>query len=165
MVLMMPTDFCADLSSRSKDIAIYDKFQNGGQVVQVVLTKLTSTDSEWPKESIDTKIIIFWLIVISKNVHFWYLNTHRWRCSQLWHGPSDHGVDEVYQVWFRLIKVWPRYSIWTDFRSTSLGSQFNNFWTKMNIKNLFSHFCAAQSKDHVSQISEELGQFWRRSSI
>ena len=49
--------------------------------------------------------------VISKKVNFWYLNTHRWRCSQLWHGPSDHGVDEVYQVWFRLIKVWPRYSI------------------------------------------------------
>ncbi len=46
--------------------------------------------------------------VISQNVIFWYLTTHRWRCSQLWHGPSDHGVDEEYQVSFRLIKVWPR---------------------------------------------------------
>ncbi len=49
--------------------------------------------------------------VISEKVHFWYLMTHRWRCSQLWHGTSDHGVNEVYQVLFWLIKVWPRYRV------------------------------------------------------
>ncbi len=30
MVLMIPTDVCADVSNGSKDIAIYDKSQNGG---------------------------------------------------------------------------------------------------------------------------------------
>ncbi len=24
--------------------------------------------------------------VISENLNFWYLTTHRWHCSQLWHG-------------------------------------------------------------------------------
>ncbi len=52
--------------------------------------------------------------VLSENVHFWYLTTRRWRCSQLWHGPSEHGVDEVYRVSFWLIKVWLRYSLWTN---------------------------------------------------
>ncbi len=42
---MMPTDFCADMSNGSEDIAIYDKFKNGGHVVQPILTKLTSSDS------------------------------------------------------------------------------------------------------------------------
>ncbi len=102
--------------------------------------------------------------VICENVNFWYVTTHRWRCSQLWQGPSDHGVDEAYQVTFRLNKVWPRYSLWTNFGSTLLSSHHHNFWTKMNKKNLFSHFCAAQSKDHLSQFWEELDQFWRRSS-
>ncbi len=32
IVLMIPTDFCADMSNGSKDIAIYDKFQNVGHV-------------------------------------------------------------------------------------------------------------------------------------
>ncbi len=59
IVLMIPTDFCADMSNGSKDIAIYDKFQNVGHVVQPILAKLISFDSAWPKESIDTNIIIF----------------------------------------------------------------------------------------------------------
>ncbi len=43
-------------------------------------------------------------------------------------------------------------------------SQHHNFWTKINTKNLFSHFCAVQSKDHLNKFSEELDQFWRSSS-
>ncbi len=50
-VFMIPTDFCADVSNGSKHIAIYDKFQNGGHMVQ--------PDLALPKKSIDTKIIIF----------------------------------------------------------------------------------------------------------
>ncbi len=63
IVFMIPTDFCADMSNGSEDIAMYDKFQNGGHVVQPILAKLTSSDSAWPNESIDTKKIIFWLTV------------------------------------------------------------------------------------------------------
>ncbi len=55
-----PTDFCSDMSNGSEDIAIHDKFQNGGHVLQPILAKLTSSDSAWPKESIDPKNIIFW---------------------------------------------------------------------------------------------------------
>ncbi len=45
IVLMIPTDFCADMSNGSKNIAIYDKFQNIGHVVQPILAKLISFDS------------------------------------------------------------------------------------------------------------------------
>ncbi len=63
MMLMIPTDFCADMSNGSEDIAMYHKFQNGGHVVQPIMAKWTSSNSAWPKESIDIKKIIFWLIV------------------------------------------------------------------------------------------------------
>ncbi len=43
--VMMPTDFCSDMSNGSEDIAIHDKFQNGGHVLQPILAKLTSSDS------------------------------------------------------------------------------------------------------------------------
>lgn len=42
MVFMIPIYFYADLSSGSKDFAIYDKFQNGRQVVQSILVKFVS---------------------------------------------------------------------------------------------------------------------------
>ncbi len=45
IVFMIPTHFCADMSNGSKDITIYDKIQNGGHVVQPILSKLTSSDS------------------------------------------------------------------------------------------------------------------------
>ena len=41
MMLMIPTDFCADSSTGLKDMAIYDKCQNGQQAVQSVLAQLT----------------------------------------------------------------------------------------------------------------------------
>ncbi len=44
-LLMMPTDFCSDMSNGSEDIAIHDKFQNGGHVLQPILAKWTSSDS------------------------------------------------------------------------------------------------------------------------
>ena len=101
--------------------------------------------------------------VIDQNSNFSYLMTRRWRCSQLWHGTSNHASNEAYQFSFWLIKLWPRYSLWTNFGSTSLSLR-HNFWTKMNKKNLFSHFCAAQSKDHLSKIWTKLDKFRRRSS-
>ncbi len=99
-MVLTPTDFCADMSNGSKDIAICVKFQNGGHVVQPIWQNVYP---QIPKESIETKIIIFLIIVqklLAKNGTFSNLMIHRWRCSQLWHGPSDHGVDEVYQVLF-----------------------------------------------------------------
>ncbi len=44
-MFMIPTDFCTDMSNGSEDIAIHDKFQNGGHVVQPIMAKLTSSDS------------------------------------------------------------------------------------------------------------------------
>ncbi len=82
--------------------------------------------------------------VISENVHFWYLTTHRWRCSQLWHVSSDHGVDEAYQVSFQLIKVWPRYSLWT------------NFWVDFVVHNIITCFFTSSQK-FCSVISVRLG--------
>ncbi len=45
LVFMIPTDFCTDMSNGSEDIAIHDKFQNGGHVLQPILAKWTSSDS------------------------------------------------------------------------------------------------------------------------
>ncbi len=39
IVFMIPTDFFVQMSNGSKDIAIYDKFQNGGHVVSDWLFK------------------------------------------------------------------------------------------------------------------------------
>ena len=72
--------------------------------------------------------------VIDQNSYFPYLMTRRWRCSQLWHGPSNNAYNQVYQFLFRLIKLWPRYSLYTNFGSTSLSLRHHNFWTKMNKK-------------------------------
>ncbi len=44
IVFMIPNNLCGEMSNGTKDIAIYDKFQNGGHVVQPILAKLTSTD-------------------------------------------------------------------------------------------------------------------------
>ncbi len=41
---MIPVNCCANMLSGSKDIAIYDKFQNGGQA-PTLIQKLTSADS------------------------------------------------------------------------------------------------------------------------
>ncbi len=54
---MIPTDFCADMSNGSEDFAIYDKFQNGGHVVQPI--SKSKIDIIRLKESKDTKNIIF----------------------------------------------------------------------------------------------------------
>ncbi len=44
-------------------------------------------------------------------------------------------------------------------------SQHHNFFFQLDVQNdLFSHFCAAQSEDHLSQVWEEFDRFWRRSS-
>ncbi len=43
-------------------------------------------------------------------------------------------------------------------------SHHNFFFFTSSQKNLFSHFCAARSRDHLSQFWEELDRFWRRSS-
>ncbi len=45
IVFMVPNDFCTDMSNGSEDIAIHDKFQNGGHVLQPIMAKLTSSDS------------------------------------------------------------------------------------------------------------------------
>ncbi len=37
MMLMIPTDFCDDMSNGSEDMKMYDKFQNGRQGVQSIL--------------------------------------------------------------------------------------------------------------------------------
>ncbi len=37
MMLMIPNDFCADMSNGSEDMKMYDKFQNGRQGVQPIL--------------------------------------------------------------------------------------------------------------------------------
>ncbi len=37
MMLMIPTDFCDDMSNSSEDMKMYDKFQNGRQGVQSIL--------------------------------------------------------------------------------------------------------------------------------
>ncbi len=155
------------MSDGSEDIAIHDKFQNGGHVVQPIMAKLDILRfgmTQGIHRHQENNFLTNCSKVISENVIFVYLTTHRWRCSQLWHGPSDHGVDEAYQVLFWLIKVWPIDSLWTNFGSTSLSSQHHNFFFTSSQKILFSHFCAAQSKDHLSQCWEELDQFWRRSS-
>ncbi len=36
-MLMIPTDFCDDMSNGSEDLKMYDKFQNGRQGVQSIL--------------------------------------------------------------------------------------------------------------------------------
>ncbi len=63
MVSVIPTKLSADMSSSLKDIAIYDKIQNGGHVVHPIMAKSISTDSAWCKESIDTTFMIFWQTV------------------------------------------------------------------------------------------------------
>ncbi len=37
MILMIPTDFCDNMSNSSEDMKMYDKFQNGRQGVQPIL--------------------------------------------------------------------------------------------------------------------------------
>ncbi len=37
MMLMIPTDFCDDMSNGSEDMKMYDKFQNGWQGFQPIL--------------------------------------------------------------------------------------------------------------------------------
>ncbi len=97
--------------------------------------------------------------VIRKYVIFFYLNTYRWRCFQLWHVPSDHGVDEAYQVLFRLIKVWPRLQPPNQFWVDVVVQNIITFFFTSGQKIWFSKFCSSQAKDHLSQFWEELDRF------
>ncbi len=77
------------------------------------------------------------------NLHFW------WRCSQLLHGPSDHGV-KAYQVSFRS-------KFGRDTATEPILGRLCHSPTfeQRSIKNMFSKFCSAQSKDDLSQFWEE----------
>ncbi len=46
-----------------------------------------------PKVGPTTSVDHHYKLMESYNIYI-YLNTHRWGCSQLWHGPSNLGVDE-----------------------------------------------------------------------
>jgi len=65
--------------------------------------------------------------VIGQNSNFAYLMTPRWRYSQLWYDTSEHASDKVYRFLFRLIKLWPRYSLLANFGWTSLSLRHHNF--------------------------------------
>jgi hypothetical protein len=45
MQMMIHTKFCEDMSNILKDMANYDKIQNGGHVVHPILAKWISTES------------------------------------------------------------------------------------------------------------------------
>ena len=60
MLMMIHTKFGEEISNSLKDIANYNKIQNGGHMVPPTMANLISTDSAWPKESIDIKFKIFW---------------------------------------------------------------------------------------------------------
>ncbi len=79
----------------------------------------------------------------------WNLRSWCW-----WSVPSLFSIDQS------LAEIQPL----NQYFSTSLSSQPYNFWTKINKKNLFSKFCSAKSKDHLSQFWTVLDQFSRRSS-
>ncbi len=69
----------------------------------------------------------------------WNLRSWCW-----WSVPSLFSIDQS------LAEIQPL----NQYFSTSLSSQPYNFWTKINKKNLFSKFCSAKSKNHLSQ-------FWK----
>ena len=60
--------------------------------------------------------------VISKNTHFSYLRTSRWRCAETLHGTSGHACDDMYQVWSEYDKALRRYSLTSVFASTTYNS-------------------------------------------
>ncbi len=102
--------------------------------------------------------------VISENVHFWYLTTHRWRCSQLWHVSSDHGVDEAYQFRFNWSKFGRDTACEPIFGSTFVVPQHHNLFFSLVVKKFCSVISVRLGPRSSESILIRLDRFWRRSS-
>jgi hypothetical protein len=57
--------------------------------------------------------------VISKNSHFLYLRTSRWRCAETLHVASGHACDDIYQDWFEYDKALWRYRLMSVFATAT----------------------------------------------
>ncbi len=90
IVFMIPTEFCADMSNGSKDIAIMTNFKmadtwfiQSWHVVQPIQGIHRHKDHNFLTDCSK---------VINENVNFWYLPTHRWRYSPLFWRTSGSGT-------------------------------------------------------------------------
>lgn len=87
---MARTKFGADISCDSKDITIYD------QIEKWRTGRSPNRDGINRDRHRDQNSLTNISKVLTKTSDFSNLATHRWHCSQIWHGPPVRDVDDTY---------------------------------------------------------------------